>query len=674
MAPGDLFAAQRGHLFLWVPVALACGIGIYFQLPWEPGSRHLMIFTGLALFLLTLGIWARSVAPVFCAIGFVLLGVVLISVRAQTVAAPVLEYRTYSLVEGRLIGVDRSLSDAPRLTLDNVIIAKLSGPMPAKLRVSLHGPLPSQPLLAGMRIRLTANLSPPSGPVEPGGFDFQRHAWFDRLGGVGYVRGEVEILPDKADSLPVAKQRQALSSYLHKQLPGETGAFAAAILAGDRSGISRERLDNLRDSNLAHLLAISGLHMGLLTGFVFALTRAGFALWPAFGLRVNSKKIAALVALIAAAGYLALSGANVATQRAFVMVAVMLLAVLLDRRAVTLRSVAIAALIILFLEPESLVEPGFQMSFAATTALVAVFGALQDWPDHWPQSPKWARPILGTVISSAVAGAATAPFAAAHFNQVAQFGLLANLLAVPLMGILVIPSAVLGLGLAPLGLGKVGFTLMGWGIEWILYVAQWVSSLEGAIWPVTTPNVAVLPLIALGGLFVIIWRGALRLAGFIPCAIAVGLWGISDRPIMLIADTASLYGVMTPSGRALSKAKGDGFSARSWLENDGDAGNPVIAHARLDWGPDPNWVQTEVLGKSVVLLKGRGWRERLDPACQQADWLIVPQWIRDRPNGKCSLLDRRTLARTGAIAVYDNNGKPRFVRANEGRAGRPWAQ
>lgn len=163
-----------------------------------------------------------------------------------------------------------------------------------------------------------------------------------------------------------------MAGYLQQRIPGETGGFAAAITAGDRSGVGEQTLTALRQSNLAHLLAISGLHMGLLTGFVFAAVRVLFCLVPPVALRWPVKKLAALAALAAGAGYLMLSGGNVATERAFVMVAVMLGAVLLNRRAITLRAVAVAALIVLLRRPESLLSPGFQMSFAATAALVAV--------------------------------------------------------------------------------------------------------------------------------------------------------------------------------------------------------------------------------------------------------------------------------------------------------------
>ena len=264
-------------------------------------------------------------------------------------------------------------------------------------------------------------------------------------------------------------------------MPGAAGGFAAAILTGDRSGVDVAHLEDLRNSNLAHLLAISGLHMGLLTGFVFAALRFVMALWPGFALRVPTRKLAALGALAAGAFYLALSGGNVATQRAYVMVAVMFVAVLLDRRAISLRSVAIAAVVVLVLRPEALVQAGFQMSFAATVALVAIFRALNDDGTWRERVPRWAMPIASVALCSVVAGVATAPIAAASFNRLVEYGLLANLAAVPLMGLVIMPAGVVAAVLAPFGLEGLALGVMAPAIEWILMVARFVANLDGAV-------------------------------------------------------------------------------------------------------------------------------------------------------------------------------------------------
>ncbi|MEY8841164.1 ComEC/Rec2 family competence protein, partial [Cribrihabitans sp. XS_ASV171] len=446
--------AQRGYLFPWAPVCLALGIGGYFSLRWEPGLGLLCLLGGFGLFAACAALrWPGAFSPLLWALALAAFGVVLAAERAHRVGGPVLGWRYYGPVEGRVVALDRSASDALRVTLDAVRLGDLPpDKLPRRVRLSLHGP--ESVLIPGARVMTTAHLSPPQGPVEPGGFDFRRHAWFMSIGAVGYTRVPVLTAEPPGPGLRVFALRMAASERIRAALPGDVGGFAAAVTTGDRSGVGQEALEALRASNLAHLLAISGLHMGLLTGFVFAALRIGFSLVPAFALRAPVRKLAAVGALAVAAGYLALSGGNIATERAFVMVAVMLCAVLVDRRAISMRAVAVAALVVLLLRPEALLSPGFQMSFAATVALVAVFGAMRD--AEWRVSQGWRGAVFGLVISSAVAGLATAPVGAANFNTLSHYGLLANLASVPLMGSVVIPAAVLAALLAPFGLDWIG--------------------------------------------------------------------------------------------------------------------------------------------------------------------------------------------------------------------------
>ena len=269
---------------------------------------------------------------------------------------------------------------------------------------------------------------------------------------MGYTRTPVLALAPATEGragLLIHRVRAKISAYVQEALQGRTGAFAAAITTGDRSGMDEDTLEALRVSNLSHLLAISGLHMGMLTAFIYALTRYGLALWPHAALNWPLHRIGASVALVAGAFYLALSGGNVATERAFIMVSVMLIAIMVDRRALTLRSVAFAAILILVFRPDVMTGPGFQMSFAATTALIWVFAGVRDTgTGRWHPVAQW---VLALVISSAVAGLATAPIAAAHFNRVPHYGLIANILSVPVMGGIVMPAAVLSAVLAPFG-------------------------------------------------------------------------------------------------------------------------------------------------------------------------------------------------------------------------------
>ena len=639
------FALQRGALFPWAPVMLACGIGLYFSLTFE--LTHPTYTALFVIFIMASGVALRGgllVQVCAGAVALIVLGVLLAGFRAHAVAGPVLGFRYYGPVEGRIIAMDRSGSDALRLLLDQVVLADTAPQkVPRRVRVSLHGPQGFVALAPGQRVMMNAHLAAPAGPVEPGGFDFRRHAWFLGIGAVGYTRTPVVLAVAGREGVWLGQLRHRLSQRVQARIPGDAGGFAAAILTGDRSAVAQPRLEALRDSNLAHLLAISGLHMGLLAGFVFATIRGGLALCPPLALRLPARKIAAVFAMAAGAFYLALSGGNVATERAFSMVAVMLCAVLLDRRALSLRSVAVAGLVVLALRPEALAGPGFQMSFAATTALVVVFGWLsQHRPNSGWMAQKWLRLALGVLVSSGIAGLATAPLGAAHFNQIAHYGLLANLAAVPLMGALIMPAAVIGICLMPLGLDGVPLWVMGQGLAWVLFVADTVAAWPGATSGVPTPPAAVLPMMALGALWAVLWRGRWALLGGAPMVMAFALWATVQRPVVLVADSGRLVGVMGPEGRALSGARGQGFVARVWLENDGEiATSQETAAAR--------WPTMPVLGQGRLMVL-RGEKAAQAASCLPGDWVVSDARL---PAGlPCQTLDADRLQTTGAIALY----------------------
>ncbi|ATX66996.1 ComEC/Rec2 family competence protein [Roseinatronobacter bogoriensis] len=672
-------AEQRGRLFLFVPVLLAIGIGLYFALPREPTAAG---WAGLGALMVASVLLSRRIpeegAPLVLIVALVTAGLLAAGLRAAHVSAPVLQYRYFGAIEGRIVQIDRSATDALRLTLDQVVLERVShSRTPARVRISLHGEQGFFTPEPGMRVATTGHLGPPPAPSEPGGFDFRRLAWFDRLGAVGYTRVPVLALAP-ADSgaagLRIHRLRMKISGAVQAHLPGDTGGFAAAILTGDRSGIAQARMEELRRSNLAHLLAISGLHMGLLTGFVFGLLRLVMAMVPAFALRAPTRKLAALGALAAGAFYLMLSGGNVATQRAYIMVAVMLVAVLLDRRAISLRSVAMAATLILLLRPEALVQAGFQMSFAATVALVAVFRWLSGERGWRGRFPRWGWPIVSVVICSLVAGIATAPIAAASFNRIAEYGLIANLLAVPLMGLVVMPAAVLAALLAPIGLEWVGLRIMAPAIDWILQVSAFVSALDGAVLPVAQPSASVIPALALGALWLIVWQGRARWAGLPVMALALLVWAETPRPMLLIAREAEVVGLMQDDGtRILSRARAGSFTAESWLRADGDSATQAEAFARSGFDPRDTLVHLRGAGFDVVHLAGQRGLAQLESVCLPGRIVIVTQEPDMRP-GQCQIISPDDLRASGALALSKRGGVVTTLSVAQASGHRHWTR
>ena len=652
-------AGARGTLFPWVPVAVALGIGLWFQLRQEPGPTvyAAVVAAGLALGALALrGPWLARPLCVFLACGA--LGFLAAGLRAWDVAAPMLEAPYYGPVQGRVVEIDRSQSGALRLTLDRPVLSGLAPDRtPLTLRVSLHGPPPGFELTAGQTVMMTARLDAPAGPAAPGAFDFRRMAWFEQLGGVGYTQTPVVLWQEPQGwDQAVSRLRLYLSHAIQAAVPGDAGAFASGAMTGDRSGISAQVVQDLRVSSLAHLLAISGMNLAFLVAFVFGLVRGGLALVPVVALRVNTKKLAALVAFGVAAFYLALSGANVATTRAFLMMVVILGAVLLDRRALSLRNVAISALLLLLWQPESLFGAGFQLSYAATVALIAGYEAVA--ARRMGARLPWAmRQVIALVLTSVIAGFATAPYAAAAFNRLSDYGLIANLLTVPVMSVLMGAGAVATL-LAPFGLAGPALWVMGWAAEWILYVAHEISTLGGAMTAVISPHPVVIPLLSLGAAWLILWRGWLRQAGSVAIALAFGLWIVSPRPVALISSDGALVGILGAQGRALSTGSGAGYAAETWLQDDGDLALPAAAALRPGFDGPKGVRRFTLNGVEGVALSGKAGLAALPEACATAA-LVVLAASQPGPQtapGPCLLIDRAWLRQSGAVALQPDPG------------------
>lgn len=680
-----ILGAAEGRLFIWLPVMLGAGICLWFALPDEPG----VLAYGLAAAALLAGLgigwagpsgrWLTGLGVALVATGFLLAGA-----RAHQVAAPVLGFRYYGPIEGRVVAIDRSARDRMRLTLDGVVLRDMaSASTPARVRLALmddRAPLP--PL--GTRVMLTGHLGPPPGPSAPGAYDFRRQAWFLGLGAIGYARDPVMVAaPAPRHGWSAWLQagdrlRLRLSAAMQAQIGGQAGGVAAALMTGDRSGIAEATNQIMRDSNLYHIVSISGLHMAMVAGFVLSALRIGLALIAARGGQVGARllawpvhKLAAAGALMAASLYLWLAGANVATERAFIMVAVMLLAILADRRALSLRALALAALIILLRRPESVTEPGFQMSFAATAALILSAGP---WGRVSGHVPALLRPAALLVVSSVIASLSTAPLAAAHFNRMAEYGLIANLLVVPVMGTLVMPAGVIAALLAPLGLAGPALWVMGLGTRWMLAVAEWIAGLDGAVSAVASPPWPVVPLLAAGALITVLMSGRWRWLALAPLALGAVLWLRTTPPDLLIAPEGELAGLMTPTGRVLSKTRGGSFVADSWLAADGDTALAAEAAVRAGFTGPNAARRADYRGWHLVHLTGARGAAAATEACQPRSLVISDRdlgaLIQDRvggavparallgppsrPNGQtsCLIIDQPLLRQTGALALW----------------------
>lgn len=688
-------AADRERWVLWLPVAFGSGVWGYFALFHEPPAW--VGFAALMTALAATTIALRASPPLVA----VLLGLVAATggfsaaqVRSHMVAAPVLTQQVGPVAVTGVVRLVERKGSGLRLTVAPISVDRLSpARLPATVRLTLRGTGPEPQ--AGETVRLRAVLMPPPAPSAPGAFNFPRHAWFEGLGAVGYTVAPVEILVS-ADSGDVAAAAQRLrtlvTARLRAAIPGENGEIAAALITGARAAIPERTLDAYRDSGLAHLLSISGLHMTLAAGLVFVGVRALLAAVPTVALRWDIKKLTAAIALLAAAFYVVLSGAAVPSQRAFIMTAIVLTAVLVDRTAISLRTLAWATLAVLLTQPEVLVGPSFQMSFAAVVALVAGYEVLAPrltaWRGRGRARGRWLRTaavyVGGLTASTVLASLATAPFAAYHFNTVAVHSLAANLAAMPMVSAVVMPAAILGLLAMPLGLEGVPLWLMGQGLAAVSWVAATVASWPGATVPVPPMPAGGLAGVALGGLWLCLWRRPWRLGGLVVAVVAMSTPWWQPGPDILVNAEGTVMAVRGPSGGLiLSPGRSDGFARDLWQERFGAADPVPWPKSGDSTGPrspftlhSPPHLACDAAG---CIYKARGLTTALihDLAAVQEDcWaadVIVASISLTRWCGQAlAVIDRRSLWRQGGHAIW-LGPQPRIETVAAALGDRPWS-
>ena len=678
--------AERERWALWLPVGFGGGIAVYFALTSEPPGWIGLVAVGFAaLFALQARgrTWVMLGALTLGAVGA---GFGAAQLRTHLVAAPVLQdehgparvHATVLEVEPRDTGHRLRLGDPEVARLD-------AADTPAVVRVTVSAGAPD--IRPGDRVRLLAVLAPPPEPAAPGAYDFARRAYFERLGAVGFTLGRVERLDRAPGAGPSswdlwwAERRQTIAAHVRAAVPGRAGTVAAALMTGERGAIPEDVLQAMRDSGLAHLLAISGLHVGLIAGLVFFAVRAAIALVPALAVRVQAKKWAALAAAVAGFCYLWLVGATVPTQRAFLMLALVLLAVALDRSALTMRLVAWAAFVVLLLHPESLTGASFQMSFAAAMGLVATYEVVRT--RSFGRTSALSIPARvglyagGVALTSVIAILATGPFAVFHFNRLALYGLAANLIAVPLTAFWIMPAALVAFAAMPLGLDAPVLTVMGWGVAGMLATAETVAGWPGSVAVLPPPSLAGLALMIGGGLWLCLWRTRWRLWGC--AAIAAGCLSVplNPRPDILVTGDARLIGVRATDGALwVSTQRRERFSRDVWLRRLGSERVQtwppwgVVDGAALSC--DPLACLFRKNGVTTALVRdGRALAED----CRAADVLVATLPVR---RTRCArpvvLIDRFDLWREGAHAIYLARDGPRVDTVRAHRGDRPWVR
>lgn len=652
---------------LILPLALALGAAAYMTAPMEPAWEVVGVAAAtpsllwLAIRRRVGGLLALAVAFLACAGIGALAG----KVRSTLVAAPILKEQIGPVrVEGIIAEIDSS-ERSRRVRIDVRAIEGLTPEQtPRFVRFSFKGELGFAP---GRAVACRAILSPPPRPVVPGDYAFHRDAWFQQLGGVGFSIGKCAPLPTRPPTEIVdtvfhwlGAVRRALAEHVYAAAGPEGGGMSAAMVSGDRSFVTPEDAELLRLSGLAHLLSISGVHMVLVGGMIFFIVRMGWPLIEPLALRVPSVRAAAFAAIVACTLYFLISGMEVATQRAYIIALIGFGAKLFDRPAISLRSLAIALAAVVLLQPEAVVTPGFQMSFAASGALIALY-------EMWPRLERAERPgifarvgvwFVAASATSFVASLATMPFALHHFDRAALFSVIANIVSTPIITLWTTPAAAMAAIAAPLGLAEPFLWLMGQSLDLVLAIAEWSVAFSPEI---DLPRLDALGVALAGaaiGLTCVLYRRG-RLFAVLPAAAAVAVWLSAPQAVGYVADDGSVF----------LKRPASWVELTDWRADNGL--NPLIIGDVIDKSPCPGKgaaCEVEIESGDAVIAPAPAELTAVTPACSSTASLMVK-----RGTASPLQVDPCRFIASGGAAI-ETTGWSLRLRPAEREDDRLWAQ
>ncbi len=682
---------QKDNYFLWIPVLFALGIGLYFYLPFEPPSSlvFFVFLISLALYFIVTGNRIYSVSALLLLV--IISGVGAAKLRTETVGTKIINKKiSFANVIGTISYIEpMDLGSGSRIILSDLNIDGLKKiDTPKKIRLKIRK---DSNIEIGQVIKILASLNPPSEPIIPDGFNFRRYLYFQGIGAVGFVYNEPEILSSPIKGfLNIQRLRYHISTKLYDYLSPQSASIAAALLVGYKNAISDSDKQAVRDSGLAHMLAISGLHVGLFAGTLFFLIRFLLAFFPNIALYYPVKKIAAIIALLGAVFYMLLAGSTVPTQRAVFMVGIVFLAIILDRSPISLRLVAASALIILLFRPESLLSASFQMSFAAVTCLIYFYDITRPiWTKFYTKGnliKRAASYFIAVTITTVIASIATSPFALYHFGQVSFVGSIANLVAVPLLTFVIMPFALLSIIFMPLGLSYFPITIMGWGIEKMLEIAYWAASLPHAILLVPLWSFISFITIILSIIFMILWKGYGKVI-----AIPFFLWAllisqINIMPDILVSASHKLLLFRTDNKKIyVSSRKNDRFVLKNWEKFYGIPERSAFVFSYkgeyLKSSNNNAMLDKVSCGEDGCRLIINGYKVSfvrnsyiLAQECIWADILISIDPISNKSCDVKYMIDQFDTWKYGAHAIWLKPDKVLIKKVSQSSANRPWSK
>ncbi|MWV27928.1 ComEC/Rec2 family competence protein [Aurantiacibacter rhizosphaerae] len=663
----ERFLAQSGFdRGPWMAVALAAGIGLWFVLD-SPVYWVFAIATGLMTAIGAVALWKgrddrTHLVSALVACGLLLaFGTGLAWSRSEMVGAQPFDRPVYDTFQGRVLErIEQPSRERTRLVLAT---RHPETGEPVKIRINVPLEADSPGLDEGALVEAQARLMPPASPMLPGGYDFARTAWFAGLAATGSAQGEMRVLePAEGGADPIASLQRRLSARVRENLGGSPGSIAAAFASGDRGAISEADEDAMRDAGLTHLLSISGLHVSAVIAGTYLVAISLLALWPWLVLRVRLPVAAAGVAALAGIGYTLLTGAQVPTVRSCIAALLVLGALSIGREPLSLRMVAVAAVAVLLLWPESLVGPSFQMSFSAVIAIVALHNSepVKRFlaPREEGRLAVIGRRTVMLLITGMVIEIALMPIVLFHFHRAGVYGALANVIAIPLVTFISMPLIALALALDIVGAGAPAWWLVGKSLDLLIGIAHFTSSQPGAVKLIPQVSGLAFAMFVAGGLWLALWRGRGRLLGFIPAAVATVMVIASPIPDVLVSSDGRHVGITGEDARllVLRDTRSD-YTRDNMLE---------LAGVEGETAPMENWPGAQCSADFCVVTIQRGARDwdilmsrsrnivgerALAAACERSDIVISDRWLPDSCSPRWLKADRQMLSRTGGLSI-----------------------
>ncbi len=684
---GEELKAQKDRLFLWLPVPLFVGIAAYFFLPREP-STHICAVLSISCAAACFYAWRKHADNVvrfglylFCLFSLIASAGILASTFAtQVYGTPILEKNIkFAEVEGDVESIEKlDGKRGSRVLLINLAIEEvLPENTPRKIRLTFRK---DEGIEAGQRIKTLASLDAPSRAVTPGAYDFRRHLFYEGIGAVGFSYRAATIVSENAQALTFF---EILRTQIHSRISAVAGPVSAgimsALITGERGEIADEDNNVMRDSGLYHLLSISGSHVAMVAGLLFFFARFVLALFPHVALRFPIKKIAALTALVGASFYVMLAGAEVPAVRALMMTGLVMLAVMVDRSPLSMRLFSFSAFCILIFVPQALVGVSFQMSFSAVAAIISFFEYIKPWWMRWYSTGGFIRKslmyLIAVLLTSVIAGGVTGFFSLYHFQTFAVYGVLSNMMAVPLTAFVIMPAAVVSVLAMPLGLSAIPLKIMEWGVLKLLVIAHWAAGFDDAVLRVEQWPVLSLLLFSIGFLFFLLWSGWYGKAVATVLIVLSFVFGaLAKSPSIMVSGSGKLMGVRHGDYLYVTSARKEKFSSEGWARLSGlpkehiksfyDKTSPVSCDEYACRYVSSN-------GNVSFVKKEQAVREE----CEWADIIISQVPISQKvckTMSENSIYDLYDFKKNGAYSFYVDDGGFRAESVNERTGDRPW--